>query len=87
MDKTTQALLYLIRCALQNEKPQAIDALDYDALYKLSASHSVVAMTAMALEFGGLLTEEYASADSIKKWKEAKVKAIRKNILLDAERE
>lgn len=87
MDKTTQALLYLMRCALQNEKPQAIDGLDYDALYRLSAAHSVVAMTAMALESGGLLTEEYANAACIKKWKDAKVKAIRKNILLDTERE
>lgn len=87
MDKTTQALLYLMRCALQNEKPQAIDGLDYDALYKLSVSHSVVAMTAMALESGGLLTEKYTSAACVKKWKDAKVKATRKNILLDTERE
>lgn len=86
-DKTTQALLHLMRCAIQNEKPLAIDGLDYDALYKLSASHSVAAMIAMALESGGLLTEEYISADSVKKWKDVKVKAIRKNILLDAEQE
>ena len=87
MDKTTQALLYLMRCALQNEKPEPIDGLDYDALYKLSASHSVVAMTAMALESGNLLTESYAGKECIQKWKDAKIKAIRKNILLDAERE
>ena len=87
MDKTTQALLYLMRCAIQNEKPLAIDGLDYDALYKLSASHSVVAMIAMALESGGLLTEEYISADCVKKWKDVKAKAIRKEILLDAEQE
>ena len=87
MDKIIQSLLYLMRCALQNEKPQAVAGLDYDALYKLSAAHSVVAMTAMALESGGLLTEEYASAACVKKWKDAKVKAIRKNILLDTERE
>lgn len=87
LNNTVYALLYLMRCALQNEKPQAVDGLDYEALYKLSVSHSVVAMTAMALESGGLLTEEYADAACIKKWKDAKVKAIRKNILLDAERE
>ena len=87
INKTTQALLYLMRCALQNEKPQAIEGLDYNALYKLSAYHSVAAMTAMALESGGLLTEEYASNDCIQKWKDAKIKSIRKTILLDAERE
>ena len=87
MDKTTQALLYLMRCALQNEKPLAIDGLDYDALYKLSVSHSVAAMISMALESGGLLTEEYASAACVKKWQDVKVNAIRKIILLEAERE
>lgn len=85
MDKTTRALLYLMRCALQNEKPQAIDGLDYDALYQLSVSHSVVAMIAMALESGELLTEEYVSAACAKKWKDIKVNAIRKSILVDAE--
>lgn len=85
--ETTQALLYLMRCVLQGVKPQPIVGLDYDALYRLSISHSVVAMTAMALESGGLLTESYASPVCIKKWKESIVKAIRKNILLDVERE
>lgn len=87
MDKTAQALLYLMRCALQSLSPKPIDGLDYEALYKLSAFHSVAAMAAMALESGGLLTESYASPECIKKWKDAKVKAIRKNVLLDTERE
>lgn len=87
MDKTTSALLYLMRCALQNTAPSPIAELDYERLYNLSASHSVTAMTAMALESGDLLTENYATPECIKKWKDAKVKAVRKNILLDAERE
>ena len=86
-NNTAQALLYLMRCALQNIPPQPVEGTDYEALYQLSASHSVVAMTAMALESGELLTEEHTSAEMIKKWKDAKSKAIRKNILLDHERE
>ena len=53
MDKTAQALLYLMRCALQDLPPKPIDGLDYEALYNLSVFHSVAAMTAMALESGG----------------------------------
>ncbi len=87
MDKTAQALLYLMRCALQGTAPKLIEGVDYEALYKLSVFHSVVAMAAMALESGVLLTESHASPECIKKWKDAKVKAIRKNVLLDTERE
>ena len=87
VDKTTRHLLYLMRCALQNKIPEPIPKLDYDALYRLSKFHSVVAMVAMALESGDLLSEAYTSVECIKQWKEAKGKAVRKNILLDAERE
>lgn len=87
MDKTNRALLYLMRCALQNTSPDPIADLDYEQLYKLSVSHSVVAMTAMALENGSLLTERNMSTELVRKWKDAKSKAIRKNVLLDAERE
>lgn len=86
LDKTTQALLYLMRCALRGVPPEPIPELDYDALYTLSSFHSVAAMTAMALESGGLLTEEYTTAENIKQWRETRAKAVRKNILLDAER-
>jgi len=87
LNNTTRALIYLMRCALQDIKPEPIQDLDYEVLYKLSCNHSVVAMVAMALESGDLLTEQYTTPEIIKKWKDAKVKAIRKNILLDTERE
>lgn len=87
MNKTAEALLYLLRCALHNSPPQSIVGVDYEQLYRLSVYHSVVAMTYMALEAGGLLTEDHTSPECIKKWKDAKVKAVRKNVLLDAERE
>ena len=87
MDKTTEALLYLMGCALRNTPPEKIEDLDHEKLYQLSVSHSVVAMVAMALESGGMLTEENTPDGYIQKWKDAKLKAIRKNILLDAERE
>lgn len=87
INKTTQALLYLMRCALNATVPKQITELNYEALYKLASFHSVTAMIAMALESGHLLTEPYASEECIKKWKETRVKAKRKNILLDTERE
>lgn len=86
IEKTTQALLYLMRCALHNQVPEPIPGLDYEALYKLSVSHSVVAMLAMALESGKLFEEQYVTDECRKKWNDARVKAVRKNILFDEER-
>ncbi len=86
-NKTVEAMLYLVRCALHNTPAQPLDQIDYEQLYKLSAFHLIEAMVAMALESGGLLKEDYAAPACIKQWKEAKVKAIRKVALLDAERE
>ena len=86
-NKTEYALLHLMRCALHNTPPEPIPELDYEQLYALCVSQSVVAMIAMALESGGLLTERFANPECIKKWKDARNNAIRKNILMDVERE
>jgi len=86
MDKTIQALLYLLRCGLHGSVPEPVLELNYDELFRLSVFHSVGAMTAMVLESGGLLAEPYTDAEQAKRWKELRAKSVRKNILLDEER-
>lgn len=55
-----------------------IEKLNMDHLFALCEYHCLTAMVCMALEYNGVKPD--------KKWTEAKAKAIRKNILLDAER-
>lgn len=80
-------MIYLVSCILHDTVPdkKIVKALDLNALYKLSAAHSMTAIVCMALE----AADAFSSAEPIiiKKWTDAKNKAIRKNILLDAERE
>lgn len=59
-------------------KPEYIGQLDSDKLYSLCEYHCLTAMVCMALEYNGVQPDE--------KWIQAKSKAIRKNMLLDAER-
>lgn len=86
MEKTSEILIYLMKCSLQNTKPEEapLAHADLEALLRLAGAHSVAAMVCMALE----KTAIFAGADdAVKKhWREAKNKAIRKNMLLDAER-
>ena len=86
MEKTSEILIYLMKCSLQNTKPEEapLARADLEALLRLAGAHSVSAMVCMALE----KTTIFAGADdAVKKhWREAKNKAIRKNMLLDAER-
>ena len=86
MDNTIQTLLYLLRCGLNGTAPEGLSNLDYDVLFQLSSSHSVSAMTALALEAGGLLKEPCTDAEQAKRWKSAWARTARKNILLDEER-
>lgn len=85
-DNTTRQLIYLIACALGDVSPKVerLEGMDLDKLYRLAKAHSLRAITCMALEKDGLLDE--AAEETRKRWLEAKNKAIRKNILLDAER-
>ena len=86
MEKTPEILIYLMKCSLQNTKPEEapLARADLEALLRLARAHSVSAMVCMALE----KTAIFAGADDAMKkhWREAKNKAIRKNMLLDAER-
>ena len=84
--KTSEQMLYLMACALQGVSAQEefLADVDLQQLYITARNHSVAAMVCMALE----KTAIFAGADeAVKKhWREAKNKAIRKNMLLDAER-
>lgn len=79
-------MIYLISCSLQRRVPEKEIADDFDllALYRLARFHSLTAIVCMALE----TTDAFHSAapELRKKWTDARDKAIRKNMLLDAER-
>ncbi len=80
MKKTGYDMLYLTVCAVNKIKPDSdkIKNMDMEKLYQMCQFHKLTAIVCMALESAGILN---------KKFTEAKSKAIRKNILLDAERE
>ncbi|SDB24399.1 Uncharacterised nucleotidyltransferase [Ruminococcaceae bacterium FB2012] len=73
-------MIYLIRCVLHDQIPkkEKLDKIDLSKLYEVAEKHSLTAITAYALESAGVVDEKFT---------QAKAKAIRKNILLDVERE
>ena len=73
-------MIYLIRCVLHDQIPkkEKLDKIDLSKLYEVAEKHSLSAITAYALESAGVVDERFT---------QAKAKAIRKNILLDIERE
>ena len=86
MEKTSELLIYLMACSLQGTKPEEalLANIDMEALLRLAKAHSVSAMVCMALE----QTDAFRCAEETTrlKWLDAKNKAVRKNMLLDAER-
>lgn len=85
---TQQALLYLLNCAVNERIPEELPHdVDFEGLYKISKFHSVSAMVSYALDKGGYLSETYMSQDLIQKWAMARIHAMRKNLMYDAERE
>ena len=80
MKQTGYDMLYLTACALNGIQPDAerIQKMDLDTLYKMAKFHSLTAIVAISLEKGGITLPA--------EWAEEKAKAIRKNMLLDAER-
>ena len=83
----TYDMIYLSACALHNVKPDAdrIRRINLKHLYRICHFHNLTAIVCMALEETDVLS--VADPALAKKWKDAKAKAIRKNMLLDAERE
>ena len=84
--RTSEQLLYLMACALQgvSAREEILADADLKQLLIMARKHSVASMVCMALEKIAI----FANADEAakKQWFEAKNKAIRKNMLLDAER-
>ena len=84
--RTSEQLLYLMACALQGVSAREENLADADLkqLLIMARKHSVASMVCMALE----KTAVFANADEAakKQWLDAKNKAVRKNMLLDAER-
>lgn len=79
-------LIELIRIVFHKEKELTVQISpeDTEKLYILAEKHMLSALVCTGLEETGLLQK--ASPEIVKKWKNAKNKAIRKNMLLDAER-
>jgi hypothetical protein len=86
-NKLVRDLVYLASCALHNVQPseEVTGTLNLQALYPFCQFHSVTAIVCMAVE--GTAAFQTAEPELQKKWQDAKNKAIRKTILLDAERE
>lgn len=86
MDKTNECLLYFMACALSGTpaSENALDGVNLGQLLGAARSHTVGAMVCMALEKTAAFSA--APAQVQKHWLDGKNKAIRKNMLLDAER-
>ena len=72
-------VIYLCSCALRGETPDAarVSGMDLARLYEAAERHQLSCISGYALEAAGLRDPAFV---------QAKAKAIRKNILLDAER-
>ena len=81
-----EVLLYLTACALHDIVPDASIYTDVDEtlLYLGAKSHTIVSMVAYALEKNGYQGISKQTAD---KFRTGRDKAVRKNMLLNAERE
>lgn len=77
--------VYLAACALQDQCPQGNWREDLEGLYRFCKFHSVTAIVTMALEEAWKTAP--ASEADMKQWRQARDKAIRKNVLLHAEKE
>lgn len=84
MRKLGMEASYLACCALHGAVPRC-SGMKLDELYKFCKFHSITAIVTMALE--EVWKTEPGPEAEMKHWREARDKAIRKNILLNAERE
>lgn len=82
-----EQMIRLTACMMQGAVPEKeqFSQTGLDSLYRLAEAHSLTAIVCMALEKADAFS--HAQEDTVRKWKDAKNKAIRKNMLLDAERE
>ncbi len=84
--QTSYDMLYLTACALHGTAPDEEKAagMNLQSLYRFGCGHALGAVLCMALE--GTPVYERADSELKKRLQDAKNKAIRKNMLLDAER-
>ena len=77
--------LYLLMCGVEGKPPSSelLREMNMEDVYQISVYHTLSAMTYMVLEKG----QDILEGEIFKNWKKEKDKAIRKNILLDRERE
>ena len=77
--------LYLLMCGVEGKPPSSelLREMNMEDVYQISVYHTLSAMTYMVLEKG----QDILEREVFKNWKKEKDKAIRKNILLDRERE
>lgn len=84
-------LVYLTKCALRGEVPDAqmVEAMDLEAVCALAHKHSMTAVSAYAVESYSNANAAVPGAQhpAVKTWAQGKAQAIRKNLLLDMERE
>lgn len=80
-DKSVYDMLYLVSCILNEAVPdkEKVCSMNLENLFKVCQRQSLTAMVCMALESAGTELPGY--------WIEAKLKAIRKVMLLDSERQ
>ena len=73
------AMIYLVSCAVNGKTPNAekLKSIDLEQLFEVCQEHILTACAAYALEAAGIHDQNF---------QQAKEKAVRKNILLDAER-
>lgn len=81
-------MIYLAACALQNVVPadEVMEAMAFERVYRLAKSQTMAAVTFYGLELWDKAKTAVAP-ELFSKWKEARDKAIRKNLLFDIERE
>jgi len=79
MNETEKKVIYLCRCILDNipADPDKLTDIDLDDLYRYCQYHLITALVCYALESAGIKDQRFI---------QVKEKAIRKNMLLDAER-
>lgn len=92
--KTKYDMIYLISCALAGEKPDEtlVEKMNLELLYRMAKSCTLSGIVCMALESADAFNKKLKSGESseeaelTKKWMDSKNKAVRKVMLLDAER-
>lgn len=84
--ETGMEAVYLTACALRGQCPEWDSAKNLAALRKFCDFHSITAMVSMALEeyWRGNPAED---PELMRSWKQSKDRVVRRNVLLNAERE